>query len=89
MKISETLPIIKNCNISICNDTSFSHLSAALGLKTIVLMTDTPLLYGNYSPRMYPILPDGEKTVTHDTLGKDKINPIKIFDKMKVLLNLS
>ena len=89
LKISETLPIIKNCNISICNDTSFSHLSAALGLKTIVLMTDTPLLYGNYSPRMYPILPDGEKTVTHDTLGKDKINPIKIFDKMKVLLDLS
>jgi heptosyltransferase-2 len=89
LKISETLPIIKNCNISICNDTSFSHLSAALGLKTIVLMTDTPLLYGNYSPRMYPILPDGEKNVTHDTLGKDKINPIKIFDKMKVLLNLS
>ena len=89
LQISETLPIIKNCNISICNDTSFSHLSAALGLKTIVLMTDTPLLYGNYSPRMYPILPDGEKTVKHDTLGKDKINPIKIFDKMKVLLNLS
>ena len=89
LKISETLPIIKNCNISICNDTSFSHLSAALGIKTIVLMTDTPLLYGNYSPRMYPILPDGEKTVKHDTLGKDKINPIKIFDKMKVLLNLS
>ena len=89
LQISETLPIIKNCNISICNDTSFSHLSAALGIKTIVLMTDTPLLYGNYSPRMYPILPDGEKTVKHDTLGKDKINPIKIFDKMKVLLNLS
>ena len=89
LKISETLPIIKNCNIAICNDTSFSHLSAALGLKTIVLMTDTPLLYGSYSPRMYPILPDGEKTVNHDTLGKDKINPTKIFNKMKDLLNLS
>ena len=89
LKISETLPIIKNCNIAICNDTSFSHLSAALGIETIVLMTDTPLLYGSYSPRMHPIIPDGEKIVTHDTLGKDRINPKKIFDKMKDILNLS
>ena len=88
LKISETLPIIKNCNIAICNDTSFSHLSAALGIKTIVLMTDTPLLYGSYSPRMHPIIPDGEKIVTHNTLGKDRINPKKIFDKMKDILNL-
>ena len=89
LRISETLPIIKNCNISICNDTSFSHLSAALGVETIVLMTDTPLLYGSYSPRMHPILPDGEKIVTHDTLGKDKINPEKIFNKVKNILNLN
>ena len=88
LKISETLPIIKNCNIAICNDTSFSHLSAALGIETIVLMTDTPLLYGSYSPRMHPIIPDGEKIVTHNTLGKDRINPKKIFDKMKDILNL-
>jgi len=89
LKISETLPIIKNCNISVCNDTSFSHLSAALGVETIVLMTDTPLLYGNYSPKMHPILPDGEKIVTHDTLGKDKINPEKIFNEVKNILNLN
>ena len=88
LKISKTLPIIKNCNISVCNDTSFSHLSAALGIQTIVLMTDTPLLYGNYSSKMYPIIPDGEQTVTHGTLGKDKINPNKIYKKMKELLNL-
>ena len=89
LKISETLPIIKNCNISVCNDTSFSHLSAALGVETIVLMTDTPLLYGSYSPKMHPILPDGEKIVTHDTLGKDKINPEKIFNKLKNILKLN
>ena len=89
LRISETLPIIKNCNISICNDTSFSHLSAALGVETIVLMTDTPLLYGSYSPRMHPILPEGEKIVTHDTLGKDKINPEEIFNKVKNILKLN
>ena len=87
LTISETLPIIKNCDISICNDSSFSHLSSGLGIKTIVLMADTPLIYGNYSPRMYPIIPDGENTVTHNTLGKDKINPDKIFDQLKKILN--
>ena len=89
LTISETFPIIKNCNLAVCNDTSFSHLSAALEIETIVLMTDSPLLYGSYSPKMHPIIPDGEKTVTHNTLGKDKINPEKIFNKMKEILKLS
>ena len=86
LQISETLPIIKNCNISICNDSSFSHLSAALNIPTIVLMADTPLLYGNYNPMMHPIIPDGENNVTHDTLGKDRINPDKIFKKFREII---
>ena len=86
LSLTEILPIIKNCNISICNDSSFSHLSSGLGIKTIVLMADTPLLYGSYSPIMYPIIPDGENTVTHDTLGKDRINPKKIFDQVDLIL---
>ena len=86
LSLAETLPIIKNCDISICNDTSFSHLSSGLGIKTIVLMADTPLLYGSYSPRMYPIIPDGENTVTHNTFGKDRINPNKIFEKLNDIL---
>jgi heptosyltransferase-2 len=86
LSLAETLPVIKNCDISICNDSSFSHLSSGLGIKTIALMADTPLLYGSYSPRMYPIIPDGESTVTHDTLGKDRINPNKIFDQLNSIL---
>ena len=82
LSIKETLPIIKSCNLSICNDSSFSHLSSALGIKTITLMADTPLVYGNYSSKMFPIIPDGHETVTHNTLGKEKINPQKIFDKI-------
>ena len=85
--IKETLPIIKSCDLSICNDSSFSHLSAALHIKTITLMADTPLIYGNYSSKMFPIIPDGEETVTHNTLGKEKINPQKIFDKVIKILN--
>jgi heptosyltransferase-2 len=50
-------------------------------------MADTPLLYGSYSPRMFPIIPDGEKTVTHNTLGKDRINPNKVFEKINNILD--
>ena len=81
LTIKEILPLIKNCNVSICNDSSFSHLSSALGIKTITLMADTPLIYGNYSSKMFPVIPDGENTVTHNTLGKDKIDPQKIFKR--------
>ena len=87
LSIKEILPVIKNCKISICNDSGFSHLSSALGIMTITLMADTPLIYGNYSSKMFPIIPDGEKTVSHKTLGKEKINPQKIFNKFIELVN--
>ena len=87
LKLNEILPIIKNCNASICNDSSFSHLSSGLGIDTIVLMADAPLLYGSYSSRMHPIIPDGENTVTHATRGKDRINPDKIFEKLNNILS--
>ena len=87
MSIKETLPIIKSCDAAICNDTSYSHLSAALGVNTITLMADTPLIYGSYSSKMHPVIPDGVEEVTHNTLGRDKINPKKIFEKLIKILN--
>ena len=87
LSIKDTLPIIQMCNAAVCNDTSFSHLSAALGVNTITLMADTPLIYGSYSSKMHPIIPDGETDVTHNTMGKDRINPDKIFEKLIEILN--
>ena len=87
LSISETLPVIKNCNIAICNDSSFSHLSAGLGKQTIVLMSDTPLIYGSYSSKMHPLIPDDVKNVTHGTEGKERINPLKIFEKFQILIS--
>ena len=87
LSISETLPVIKNCNIAICNDSSFSHLSAGLGKPTIVLMSDTPLIYGSYSSKMHPLIPDDVENVTHGTEGKERINPLKIFEKFQILIS--
>ena len=87
LRLDETLPYIKNCDISICNDSSFSHISAALGLQTIVLMADTPIIYGSYSPKMHPIIPEGVNEVRHNTLGKNKISALEIYKKFETLIN--
>ena len=51
-------------------------------------MADTPLIYGSYSSNMYPVIPDGETTVGHNTFGKDRINPEKRFEFAYTLVYL-
>ena len=85
LSIKEILPIIKCCNISVCNDTSFSHFSAALGVQTIVLMADTSTLYGSYSPQMHPITPEWDQNF-QKSLAKERISPDKIFIKFSEIL---
>ena len=57
-----------------------------LGIKTIVLMADTPLLYGSYSPRMYPNYSRWRKYSNTQYSWKRKINPDKIFDQLNKIL---
>ena len=90
LKINETLPIIKNCNLYIGNDTGWLHISSALGIKCLALFMDSPVLaYGKYSKNIELIVPEGEteETTTHDTLGAGKISFEKVFNKSIELLN--
>ena len=90
LKISETLPIIKNCNLYIGNDTGWLHISSALGIKCLALFMDSPVqAYGKYSKNIEVIVPEGEteETTTHDTLGADKISFEKVFNISIKLLN--
>jgi heptosyltransferase-2 len=90
LKISETLPMIKNCNLYIGNDTGWLHISSALGIKCLALFMDSPVqAYGKYSKNIDVIVPEGEteETTTHDTLGADKISFEKVFNKSIKLLN--
>ena len=89
LKISETLPIIKNCNLYIGNDTGWLHISSALGVKSLALFMDSPVqAYGKYSKNIKVIVPEGEteETTTHDTLGTDRISFEKVFKKSVELL---
>ena len=90
LKIKETMPIIKNCDLYIGNDTGWLHISSALGIKCLALFMDSPVqAYGKYSKNINIIVPEDEteETTTHDTLGADKISFEKVFEKSIELLN--
>ncbi len=89
LKINETMPIIKNCDLYIGNDTGWLHISSALNIKCLALFMDSPVqAYGKYSKNIEIILPEGEteETTTHDTLGAEKISFEKVFNKSIYLL---
>ena len=84
LSIKEILPVIKNCDLYIGNDTGFMHISAALGIKSIGIFVDSPAYsYSGYSDNIIAIVPEGEtlESTTHDTLGKDKISFEEVFEK--------
>ena len=90
LSISNILNIIKNCDLYIGNDTGFMHMSAALGIKSIGIFTDSPASsYSGYSKNIIPIVPKGEtiESTTHDTLGKDRISLEKVLETAKKFLN--
>ena len=89
-KISDALPIIKNCDLYLGNDTGFLHIACALEVKCLALFMDSPVMaYGKYSKYISVIVPEGEteETTTHDTLGKEKISFEKVYTKTLELLN--
>jgi heptosyltransferase II len=90
LKINETMPIIKNCNLYIGNDTGWLHISSGLGVKCVALFMDSPVqAYGKYSKNINIIVPEGEteETTTHDTLGANRISFEEVFNKSIELLN--
>ena len=90
LKISAAMPLIKNCNLYIGNDTGWLHISSALGVKCVALFMDSPVqAYGRYSDNINVIVPEGEteETTTHNTLGAEKISFEKVLNKSIELLN--
>ena len=86
--ISQLMPIISFCDLSICNDTAFQHLSCQLNVPTLILRFDTPDAYSSYSQLQYPILPEGYSKVDHDTKADPKLISVEtVFSKSLSLLN--
>ena len=90
LSIKETLPILKNMDLYIGNDTGWAHISVSLKVKALTIWTDSPVAaYGLYSSRMVSIEPLGiEKgETTHNTLGKDKISFKEVYGKSIEMLS--
>ena len=88
LDLEQIIPIIAACRFYIGNDTGFGHISAALGLKSLFLFLDSPVLaYGKWSKNISVVLPEGEteKTTVHDTLGTIKTE--KVFTEAVKLLS--
>ena len=86
--ISQLMPIVACCNLSICNDTSFQHLSCQLNVPTLILRFDTPAAYSSYSKLQYSILPNGYSEVNHDTRADpDLISVGMVLAKAFSLIN--
>ena len=89
LSIKDILPIIKNCDLYIGNDTGFMHMCSALGLKSIGIFVDSPAYaYSGYSENIQAVVPEGEtiESTTHDTRGKEKISFNKVLNKSKDFL---
>jgi|TARA_B110000444_G_scaffold206232_1_gene199682 heptosyltransferase-2 len=90
LKIIDTLPAIKNCNLYLGNDTGFLHIACALEIKCLALFMDSPVMaYGKYSKYISVIVPEGEteESTTHNTLGKNKISFKSVYTKALTLLS--
>ena len=88
MTIAETMPIIATCKYCISNDTGFGHISAGLGLKSLMLFIDSPpTAYGLYSKNISILVPEGKtiQTTTHDTLGTISVD--KVLKKALEIMN--
>tara|TARA_B100000941_G_scaffold79121_1_gene54199 strand:- start:2706 stop:3650 length:945 start_codon:yes stop_codon:yes gene_type:complete len=90
LSIRNILPIIKNCDLYIGNDTGFMHICSALGIKSIGIFVDSPALaYSGYSKNILAIVPEGDtiESTSHNTRGKDKISFEEVLKKSKIYLS--
>ena len=58
-KIKDLLPYLCSSNIYVGNDSFGSHITAQSGLKSIVILLNSPKSYTDYSKNFYRVVPKG------------------------------
>ena len=87
LSISETMPIIANADIAICNDSAFMHIAAALNKKVIGLFGDTPRVYSSWTKNISIVEAPGlEGKTKHDSLSTHLIRLEDVYSKVLELL---
>ena len=60
-KIEEVIPYLCASNMYVGNDSFGSHITAQSGIKSLVILLDTPKAYTDYSTNFFRVIPDGVK----------------------------
>ena len=81
-KIEEIIPYLCSANMYVGNDSFGSHVTSQSGIKSLVLLLDTPKAYTDYSKNYQRIVPDGIRieNVTHGSnLNPEHISVEKVY----------
>tara|TARA_A100000164_G_scaffold330984_1_gene319825 strand:+ start:319 stop:1260 length:942 start_codon:yes stop_codon:yes gene_type:complete len=90
MNIKELLPILTSCNMYVGNDSFGSHITSQSGIKSIVILLDSPRTYTDYSKNFYRITPRGFDIdeINHGSNADPNLvlveEVIKIINKLKI-----
>ena len=81
-KIEDIIPYLCSANMYVGNDSFGSHVTSQSGIKSLVILLDTPKAYTDYSKNYQRIVPDGIKieNVTHGSnLKAEKVSVEKVY----------
>ena len=86
-KIEEVIPFLCSANMYVGNDSFGSHITSQSGIKSLVILLDTPKAYTDYSKNYQRIVPDGTKIedITHGSnLNPEHVTVEKVY---KTIIN--
>ena len=84
-KIEEVIPYLCSSNLYVGNDSFGSHITSQSGIKSLVILLDTPKAYTDYSKNYQRIVPDNIdiKNITHGSnLNPEHISVEKVYQEI-------
>lgn len=88
--IRDLLPYLCSSDMYVGNDSFGSHITSQSGIKSIVILLDTPKAYTDYSKNFYRIIPKGFdiNKISHDSnADPDLVSVEEIINTIKKLKN--
>ena len=84
-KIEEVIPFLCSANMYVGNDSFGSHITAQSGIKSLVILLDSPKAYTDYSKNYHRIFPEEVKidNITHGSnLNPDDVSVEKVYQEI-------
>ena len=84
-KIEEVIPYLCSSSMYVGNDSFGSHVTSQSGIKSLVIILDTPKAYTDYSKNYQRIVPDGVKieNITHGSnLNPEHVSVEKVYQEI-------